>query len=386
MINFTPSQERAIKEIKEFAKSKEQVLCLTGSPGTGKTFLINHLKNTISNSVVCATTNKASILLNAQTVHNLFKIRVKNNYKTGKTEYEYKSMATYYNTFIIIDECSMLEKELWEVISSCNNTCKFLLVGDKDQLPAVTNPANVFENYRTIALVENMRQKEQDLLDLISKAKEGITNNKIIRLEKSISVDFKTKEEMEDLLTNLTPSDKYISYMNKDAIAMGNHIRALKGITGVFQAGEVAVSRNFCKSLDNKEAVKVEEEVLITSVSEVINFKVNDKVTIRVREVTLEGKNGIFYIPESSESYSNCLSYLGKNRLFVDYFTVKEHILDLRTIWSSTVHCAQGSTYNTVVINLNDIHKCSDVAVTTKLIYVALSRAKEKIIILKGNK
>ena len=115
MINFTPSQERAIKEIKEFAESKEQVLCLTGSPGTGKTFLINHLKNTISNSVVCATTNKASILLNAQTVHNLFKIRVKRKTLIEKIKKSDQMTPKFINYFEA-EEISIEKEDILKII------------------------------------------------------------------------------------------------------------------------------------------------------------------------------------------------------------------------------------------------------------------------------
>ena len=62
------------------------------------------------------------------------------------------------------------------------------------------------------------------------------------------------------------------------------------------------------------------------------------------------------------------------------YYEISNQTLDLRKVEASTVHKAQGSTLDTVFIDLDDISKCTQKQLTAKLLYVAASRARKKII------
>ena len=52
--------------------------------------------------------------------------------------------------------------------------------------------------------------------------------------------------------------------------------------------------------------------------------------------------------------------------------------MDIRSAEACTVHCSQGSTYDRVFIDLGDIMSCRQTSVKTRLLYVALSRAKKE--------
>ena len=58
-------------------------------------------------------------------------------------------------------------------------------------------------------------------------------------------------------------------------------------------------------------------------------------------------------------------------------------MVDLRDFVACTVHESQGSTYNRVIIDFDDIVHGQGITVNTKtrMLYVALSRAKEEIFI-----
>ena len=53
---------------------------------------------------------------------------------------------------------------------------------------------------------------------------------------------------------------------------------------------------------------------------------------------------------------------------------------DLRYTYASTINKAQGSTYDTVYIDLNDLAKCNDRDLQLRLLYVAVSRARHKVV------
>ena len=63
-----------------------------------------------------------------------------------------------------------------------------------------------------------------------------------------------------------------------------------------------------------------------------------------------------------------------------DYYLFSKRVLDLRMVDASTVHKAQGSTLDTVYIDLDDISKCTQKDLTAKLLYVAVSRARKKVV------
>ena len=49
-------------------------------------------------------------------------------------------------------------------------------------------------------------------------------------------------------------------------------------------------------------------------------------------------------------------------------------------MFASTVNKAQGSTYDTVYLDLNDIGKCQDRDQVNRMLYVGVSRAKHKVV------
>ena len=59
---------------------------------------------------------------------------------------------------------------------------------------------------------------------------------------------------------------------------------------------------------------------------------------------------------------------------------IENHYVDLRLAYASTVNKAQGSTYDNVYIDLNDIGKCYDKDQVRRMLYVALSRARHKAV------
>ena len=73
---------------------------------------------------------------------------------------------------------------------------------------------------------------------------------------------------------------------------------------------------------------------------------------------------------------------LERKKKWGQYFDFKNHVLDIRDIYASTVHSAQGSTYNNVYIDLKDLFICTKKEELARLLYVAVSRAKNNIYLI----
>jgi ATP-dependent exoDNAse (exonuclease V) alpha subunit len=65
---------------------------------------------------------------------------------------------------------------------------------------------------------------------------------------------------------------------------------------------------------------------------------------------------------------------------WMNYFRLKNEFSDFRFAYASTVHKSQGSTYDTVYIDLEDISVCRDLSQLARMLYVAISRATTRVV------
>ncbi|MCB1076176.1 MAG: AAA family ATPase, partial [Simkania sp.] len=115
----------------------ESVVCLTGGPGTGKSYVIGKVVEKWGRDVcVCAPTGKAVGLLKEKldvevgTLHHLLGIRNGQEMLFGGKELDYG--------MVIVDECSMIDVGMWgALLRNIKSGTRVILVGDDDQLPPV---------------------------------------------------------------------------------------------------------------------------------------------------------------------------------------------------------------------------------------------------------
>ena len=60
-------------------------------------------------------------------------------------------------------------------------------------------------------------------------------------------------------------------------------------------------------------------------------------------------------------------------------FDVRDSFIDLRGSDAATVYKAQGSTYDTVLLDLSDINRAHTLDQAARLLYVGASRARQKL-------
>jgi ATP-dependent exoDNAse (exonuclease V) alpha subunit len=66
------------------------------------------------------------------------------------------------------------------------------------------------------------------------------------------------------------------------------------------------------------------------------------------------------------------------------YYDLKDNFADFRPRDACTVHKSQGSTKDLVLVDLNNIGSCNFTVMTARMLYVAISRARHRVI-LYGN-
>lgn len=402
-------QEKALDALLEFCYSQEKYICLSGMPGTGKTYLLNKLASQLDtiNTVLkiagrtpfidirfTATTNKAATVLKesldseyATTVYKLFGIKVTNDYRTGEEKLDFTRAITVPDSLIIIDEASMLSYEVLEYINKYAIRSKVIFVGDKNQLPTVSGTsADVFNRFKVIELTKIMRQKPS-LAKAIKNAKNALEAGEMIDLPsmESESIIRLNKSDFLDSIVNMGLNDKILCYTNNKCIAYNSHIRNELGLPTTPIKGDLCISKGRVVSQygDRQIVLNAEESFPIIDVKPIEKYIYIGDCKYGVKEyLTHKGK---FFGLEKPELYPLLLksSYAKCKEMkdYTGYIYIKENILDPRFYYSSTIHSAQGSTYDNVYIDLNDIVKGRGATKETKnkLLYVAISRAKNKI-------
>lgn len=413
-------QEEAVKLFFDFLLNDQPEMILSGAAGTGKTFTMGKMIDEImpkyaslcqllgipqiySYVMMTATTNKAAEVLMratkrpATTVHSFMNLKVFNDYETGQTRLGRKqNWKVYSNMILFVDEYSMIDHELHQLILAGVIKSKIVYVGDHCQLSPIgekTSPVNRTKAARAV-LTQPMRNgSKPDLVNLCAQLRKTVETGifQPIKIVPGI-IDHVDDDEMEKLIEERfkenDTQDKILGYTNSRVNEYNSHIRTLRGLGNLFTVGEKLVNTSAVQIITGKvsDQLATEEEVEVISVDpelEVIPLEHNGSMEVQVMQVRTSLGKVIprLKVPTDKIHYNQLLKYYGNKKEWKQYFDLKEHYADLRPKDASTVHKAQGSTHNTVFVDLTDLSSCRDPAVAARLLYVALSRATDRIIL-----
>jgi ATP-dependent DNA helicase PIF1 len=176
---------------------------LTGMAGSGKSFLIEKMRNEKDNIVVTATTGCAAYLLGAKTLHSWAGIGL----GTGTVEELVKRARKNLRGWLkietlIIDEISMISPDYFEILNEVAKRIRsddepfggiqLILVGDFCQLPAIDTKKLLFETksfeeckFECIYLDKIYRQSDQQFQNLLNNIRLGQPSEDDIQLLKS---------------------------------------------------------------------------------------------------------------------------------------------------------------------------------------------------------
>ena len=397
-INLSTKQEEAIQAI-----NSNNVVIITGGPGTGKTTIIKNVidiyKSHGKKVVLCAPTGRAAKRMTemtgeeAKTLHRLLEIgKIEKANEFTIMNYE---VAPIDADVIIVDEASMVDIYLMNyLLNGIYQGTKLILVGDTDQLPSV-GPGSVLkdiinsERIKTIFLDEIFRQAAQSKI-IVNSHK---VNDGEYFLEKEEQEGLKDdffyiKEKSQDIML-----DQIISLCKGRLKNFGDYdffenIQILsptkKGLLGTKELNK-RLQEELNPSNDEKKEKKV-GEVIFREGDRVMQVKNNYDIYWEkgnTRSLTYENGTGIFN------------GELGKI-LKIDFLNKQIKILfdDEKESWYAfsdmdqiehayaiTVHKAQGSEFDVVIMVVT---QSSAMLLTRNLLYTGLTRAK-KLLILIGN-
>lgn len=376
-IQLAQKQKEAIK-----ACLHHGVLVLTGGPGTGKTTVIKGILSILKAQGLkirlAAPTGRAAKRLSettgqkALTIHRLLEannLAQDDNLQLGFS----KDIDDQLDAdVIILDEVSMVDIVLMHhFLNAVPDGCRIILVGDTDQLPAV-GPGSVLKDIIRSQKIPAIRLDEifrQAQTSMIIQNAHIINAGRLPDLRKQYN-DFVFYELNDD--TSIT--QKILDLCTKDLPHEGFDV--LKDVQILspmhrFLCGVENLNLMLQEQLNPK---KNQDELKYSSQT----FRVGDKVMHIRNNYQKNVFNGdIGFIQD-----------INNEKLTVDYFDhivtyEKNELNELTLAYASSVHKSQGSEYKVVIIPLSTSHY---IMLQRNLLYTAITRAKQKVIIIGSKK
>jgi exodeoxyribonuclease V alpha subunit len=376
-LSLSEQQRRAVE-----LASSQQVLVLTGGPGTGKTFTtrtIVALWKAMGKSIaLAAPTGRAAQRLSemtrqeAKTIHRLLE------FDPGSFEFKRHAENPIPADAVIVDEASMLDLFLANsLLKAIDPASQLLLVGDIDQLPSV-GPGNVLADLISsgkipvIRLSEVFRQAQSS--QIVSHAhqinKGQVPQFELVSNQPQSDCLWLAAAEPEqgvqavrDLITQLVPQLGFDPTRD---------VQVLCPMT----RGEVG-TRNLNKVL--QELINPLKYSTTELTRGGVTLRVGDRVIQQVNDYNREVFNGdLGFITAIDLEQQEVIVQFAERVVSYDYADLNE----ISLAYSITIHRSQGSEFPVVILPIYMQHY---LMLSRNLIYTGLTRAK-KLALLLGPK
>ena len=358
------------------------VFVLTGGPGTGKTTVVKGILSILKaqglNIKLAAPTGRAAKRLSettgqkALTIHRLLEANNLSDDTNPQLGFSKDLDDQLDADAIILDEVSMVDIVLMQhFLNAVPDGCRIILVGDTDQLPAV-GPGSVLKDIiasqeiPAIRLDEIFRQAQTSMI--IQNA--HIINAGRIPDLKLKSADFNFYELNEDIMI----TKKIVNLCLKELPEEGYDV--LKDVQ------ILSPMHRFLCGVENLNLL-LQETLNPQSTQNQLKygtqiFREGDKVMHIRNNYQKNVFNGDIGFVKAIHDEKIAVEYFDKT---VSY--EKNELNELTLAYASSVHKSQGSEYKVIVIPLSTSHY---IMLQRNLLYTAITRAKEKVIIIGSKK
>lgn len=445
---FNEEQLEALNFLRDFMEGPSRCAGLYGYAGTGKTSIIQQLIEEFKGrvkTVMAAPTHKAAGVLRemrepynrpaspfyseapssersafvpAYTIHSLLRLRPKK--KEGRVFYvpdRYKDPPIYDYKLVILDECSMVDQELWNLLLDEVGKdifgVKVICMGDPLQLPPVgdNNEESPTFDLPSFRLTKVMRHGGV-IGDAVDAIRDNIDSKRpvvpkpgkddlgeILRVSDRSEFDQMMLEKLGE-----GASAKMLAFTNKSVNSANRRLRKLTYGDDVdpFIEGEIVVAReayapppldwesNPHYRYDSYAAdvlLRTEQQFQIRNLKRTV---LNGMECWSMR-IPIPGKGyteTIYTLDRAQEiPWKREVAKARKSKDWKTFWPLKELFAALRPHFATTIHKSQGSTYDYVFLDLRDVlvnSRWIDARYRNRLMYVGCSRARKGLVIYDG--
>ena len=385
-IEYAPLQRKAVE-----LAAEEELLLLTGGPGTGKTTSVRAIVELFVRMgldvVLAAPTGRAAKRMGevcgkeAQTLHRL--LGMSWNEVTGEVTFRKNEKEPLEADAVIVDEMSMVDLALMRAfLAALKPGCRLVMVGDPDQLPSV-GAGNVFADLirsgriATVALTEIFRQAGRSM---IVRNAHAVNAGRMPELQNSASGDFFFLPRRDSARLVDTVAELCKTRLPGKMGIPASDIQVLSP-TRKGPAGTMALNRALQAALNPKARDKRERvwgDLVFREGDRVMQTR-NDYDVVWEKEDGTAGSgifNGdvgtILQIDPSGELLT--IAFDGRTAVYT-----ADMLSELDMAYAMTVHKAQGSEYRGVIFVSVP---CAPGLQVRGVLYTAITRARELLILV----
>ncbi len=453
---LSSDQKKALEKFVNWLDKNEtgHPFLLSGFAGSGKTYLSTKLLKIVEDREICwtvaAPTHKAVGVLrkaidieglratwHPSTIHRLLRLRLKRKgdleicEKTNQTDKSLDQLG-----LVLIDEASMIDSSLLEIIINCSHQYKtrLIFVGDPAQLPPVGEDSSAVFSMKRVekSHLNKVIRHGGPVLQLASLIREEnfqctqppcfpiVSSNQglICSLDQHSWLE-KAKQSLRKAAEINNPdAARILCYTNRYLERLVPHARrAVHGELADQMSvlpGEVLISRRAVMTPASIDGNEVEEEpgILVGSNTEFVvedvsadlyrwsDFDLRDQSffafpeikTIIAKVAAGNSNYSIRLLPEVGSKSRSLLDQLMKDlsnkaktlpkrdaRIFWrTFFFIRDSFASLGPASVLTVHRSQGSTFKEVFV-ASDIFYAKNISLRKQLAYVAVSRASKEV-------
>lgn len=403
---LTEDQANAEKAFTQFLTDPDQdIFILQGYAGTGKSTLVKHLLEKLPSILqlvklvspdfpnyqvqLTATTNKAAEALahiskqEVATIQSFLGLTVQTDYKTRETKLVLRKYEEKHRYILFIDEASYIDHGLLRYIKMLMKASKVILMGDPAQLtPVKSNSTPVFDMcVPRASLTQIVRQAAGNpIVDLSTKFRETVTSGEFFSFKPDgFHIQHLSRQEFgQKVLEEFTRPDwhshdsKILAWTNRRVTEYNAAVHARSKGNSFLQPGDYAVCNNYY-SASKGQSIKTDQTVLITHISEPVS-----KYGVMGKIYTIDGRISAF-CPDSLDEKKARVAQAKKEDAFDVLDEIDTQWIDLRPLYACTLNKSQGSTYDRVFIDLDDLKGCNSGNQIARMLYVGTSRARHQV-------
>ncbi|RUX60184.1 DEAD/DEAH box helicase [Mesorhizobium sp. M7A.F.Ca.CA.002.12.1.1] len=417
LYNLNEGQTKAAEAFLEFLFSPDKEFIISGPAGVGKTYLMNYIidntmprylemcqllgvKPEYTEVVMTATTNKAAEVLSKSTKRPTstacahFNLVVFDDFKTGQAVLKQTTKwRVHQRQIIFIDEASMIDTPQWKMFHDGTMDCKLVYVGDHNQLAPVQEDLSPVYKHGApmVELLQPVRNAGQPALMAICQQLRDTVSTGVFKPIKPVPgvIDLldgpQMQSEINRVFAQQTHEARILAFTNKRVIEYNDYIRSYRQLPVGFQAGELLVNNTVLHTKRATIAVEAEVEVLRNHGAQKILVDEQHDIYLDVDTLDLQNQFGDVFprvpFPTNRGHYNDLVKYYNQTKNWSRKTFLKNNFADLRPTDAATVHKSQGSTYETVFVDLGNISTCNVPSQVARMLYVAFSRARSRVIL-----
>jgi len=438
-VTLNPEQKEAFALMDKFVeKEGNGMFLLKGFAGTGKTFMITKFiehfmsKRKFTQVSLTAPTNKAvSVLKEAakgttrasfDTVHRLLGLKrtITNDGEEIFTDKKKEIPIKGYD-LVVVDEVSMLNDDLFKEIKKHAHDTKIIFMGDPAQIPPVkkidcipfTEPKK--HKIEEFTLTQIMRQADgSDIIGTSFYIRENLSKHiRLLKLSGDKDVKLLNpsisdqKKEAESLFEKLSKNDgfrdcKIIAWRNKTVAHYNKYIRRLiygDDIDKVMEGERMIFNSPYIEAqmilINNSQDILIKSrEIGMVEIEDIdIQFYIceaewydvdaDKDISMYIRiihEDSMHAWGRIIF--KKKQRAINEQDYNKRGWLWKEYYGEMERFADVDYAYAITAHKSQGSTYEEVVLAMDDIIVNPNVVERNRILYTAITRASKYLTVL----